>query len=97
MDVEPKLVCETCEGAGFCVRHSMHKTEQLAKLCRTRPDYKQIFDEGRWPGQPEWNVQMPSRGLGDTVAKITSAVGIKPCGGCKERQVLLNRVLPYVK
>lgn len=36
-----------------------------------------------------------SRGLGDTVAKITAAVGIKPCGGCKERQAKLNRVLPY--
>lgn len=36
-----------------------------------------------------------SKGLGDTVAKITSAVGIKPCGGCKERQKKLNRLFPY--
>lgn len=38
---------------------------------------------------------MRSRGLGDTVAKITSAVGIKPCGGCKKRQERLNNLIPY--
>ena len=37
----------------------------------------------------------PSRGLGDTVAKVTSAVGIKPCGGCKARQKWLNEKIPY--
>jgi hypothetical protein len=36
-----------------------------------------------------------SRGLGDTIEKITSAVGIKPCGGCKKRQEALNRLVPY--
>lgn len=38
-----------------------------------------------------------SRGIGDTVAKITRAVGIKPCGGCKSRQKLLNALLPNKK
>jgi hypothetical protein len=49
----------------------------------------------------------PSRGLGDTIAKITSAtkldkvaesianaVGAEDCG-CKRRQELLNRAVPY--
>jgi hypothetical protein len=36
-----------------------------------------------------------SRGLGDTIAKITNAVGIKPCGGCKKRQKKLNETFPY--
>ncbi len=36
-----------------------------------------------------------SRGLGDTIAKMTSAVGIKPCGGCKQRQEWLNKKIPY--
>jgi len=35
------------------------------------------------------------RGLGDVVAKITSAVGIKPCGGCKQRQEQLNKLMPF--
>jgi len=37
----------------------------------------------------------PSRGLGDTVAKLTKAFGIKPCGGCKKRQKKLNEWFPY--
>ena len=37
----------------------------------------------------------PSRGLGDTIAKITTAVGIKPCGGCKKRQAEWNEKVPY--
>lgn len=43
----------------------------------------------------EWTVSDPSRGLGDTIAKATSALGITPCGGCKERQAKLNRIVPY--
>lgn len=39
-------------------------------------------------------VEPASRGLGDTVAKITKAVGIKPCGGCKNRQYKLNQLIP---
>lgn len=44
---------------------------------------------------PLWTPDQPSRGLGDTVAKFTSALGIKPCGGCKERQGKLNDWWPY--
>lgn len=36
-----------------------------------------------------------SRGLGDTVAKITKAIGVRPCGGCSKRQATLNRLVPY--
>lgn len=39
----------------------------------------------------------PLRGLGDVVAAATKAVGIKPCGGCKERQKLLNKIVPFGK
>ena len=46
-------------------------------------------------GRP-WGFQPPSRGLGDTVAKIIHAVtGIKPCGGCQKRRAALNRLMPY--
>lgn len=47
----------------------------------------------------------PSKGLGDTIAKITHATGLDklfedkvthaPCGGCKQRQELLNKIFPY--
>lgn len=35
-----------------------------------------------------------SLGLGDVVAAMTAAVGIKPCGGCKGRQANLNAATP---
>lgn len=36
-----------------------------------------------------------TQGLGDTIAKITKAVGLEPCGGCKKRQKWLNDKFPY--
>lgn len=35
------------------------------------------------------------RGLGDAIAKLTSAVGIQPCGACKKRQELFNKIVPF--
>lgn len=37
----------------------------------------------------------PSRGLGDTISKVTAAIGIKPCVGCKKRAAALNNLVPY--
>jgi hypothetical protein len=40
----------------------------------------------------------PSRGLGDTVAKVikTATFGlVKHCGGCEERRKRLNELVPY--
>ena len=37
------------------------------------------------------------KGLGDTIASITSAIGIEPCDGCNERKEILNNLLPYKK
>lgn len=34
-------------------------------------------------------------GLGDVIAAATSAVGIKPCPKCKQRQAALNRAVPF--
>jgi hypothetical protein len=55
-------------------------------------------------GDPE--IPKKSRGLGDTIAKITKATGIKKAVktvfgafnkdcGCSERQAKLNRMFPY--
>lgn len=53
-------------------------------------------------------LAMKSRGLGDTIAKVTKTTGIKSivdkvasatgkdCG-CSKRQDTLNRLFPYVK
>ena len=34
-------------------------------------------------------------GLGDVIKRATSAVGIRPCGGCRQRAALLNRWLAF--
>tara|TARA_R100001086_G_scaffold226652_1_gene145397 strand:+ start:2551 stop:2883 length:333 start_codon:yes stop_codon:yes gene_type:complete len=45
------------------------------------------------------NIRVPSlasQGLGDTIEKVTRAMGVKkPCGGCKKRKDKLNRIFPY--
>lgn len=40
---------------------------------------------------------LTSKGLGDTIKKVTDKLGIKQCGGCKKRQEALNRLVPYKK
>jgi hypothetical protein len=34
-------------------------------------------------------------GLGDVVKRATSAMGIRPCGGCAQRAAALNRRLVF--
>lgn len=51
--------------------------------------------------QPRVRVPVPGLqrqvGLGDVVAGMTRAVGIKPCPPCKRRQDALNRLLAFGK
>jgi hypothetical protein len=42
---------------------------------------------------PRRTIGRSSLGLGDIIAMATSAVGVKPCGGCKERAAYLNSLL----
>ena len=41
----------------------------------------------------DWSKVKPV-GMGDAVAAVTTAAGIKPCGGCKKRQAALNKATP---
>lgn len=45
--------------------------------------------------QSNWTPDQPSRGLGSTIAKITSSLGITPCGGPKQWQAALIGPAPY--
>lgn len=36
-----------------------------------------------------------TKGLGDVIANITTAVGIEPCEGCNKRKEQLNRLFPF--
>jgi hypothetical protein len=42
-------------------------------------------------------IYIPPTGLGDTIANLTNAIGIKPCTGCKARQEALNKLFPYTR
>ena len=37
----------------------------------------------------------PSKGLGDSIKKVTEALRIRQCDACKRRQEKLNRLFPY--
>jgi hypothetical protein len=34
-------------------------------------------------------------GLGDVVKRVTTTVGIRPCGGCQRRAATLNRWMQF--
>ena len=38
-----------------------------------------------------------SKGIGDTIAKMTKTVGIEPCQGCEERRQRFNEKIAYKK
>ena len=47
------------------------------------------------PHGKKWGYTVPSKGLGDSIEKVTKAIGIKPCGGCGKRKENLNKMFPY--
>jgi hypothetical protein len=46
---------------------------------------------------PRYQVRLPgfgadtSVGLGDAIKRATASVGVRPCGGCRQRAAALNR------
>jgi hypothetical protein len=66
-----------------CIRlvHSQCTHPELAPL---RPTGEQCAACPHYRG--------PARGLGDVVANVTHAVGIRPCGGCQKRREALNEI-----
>lgn len=74
----------------------------ISSIILRRDKMKAYLEDNKWDEvkYKEWlrldiTKKNKSKGLGDTVAKITRAVGIKPCGGCKKRQAKLNKLIPY--
>ena len=80
--------------------------DQLAAIERKSPGFEQ---EAKALGETRGNMTFIDRGkycelrrkhglsvgLGDTVAKVTKAIGLKPCKRCRKRQAKLNKLLPY--
>jgi hypothetical protein len=51
------------------------------------------IDNVRRPLQLRVPFIQQQTGLGDAVAQLTRAIGVKPCEPCKQRQARLNRAL----
>ena len=64
-------------------------------LALTDADFDRIRREYRLPGRESKKATQKIRGLGDVVARLTKAVGFKPCAGCKQRQEKLNAMVPF--
>ena len=61
----------------------------------TKPHFT-IYNGRKIPYRdPETLKEAESKGLGDTIKKVTGKMGIKQCGGCKKRQAALNKLFPY--
>ena len=58
---------------------------------------------GRRAEEGAYRVRLPGFigdedvGLGDVVKRVTSAIGIQPCGGCQRRAAVLNRRLRFTR
>jgi len=53
------------------------------------------LDRNRRPIQVRVPGLHQNLGLGDAVAKVTQAVGIKPCSPCEERRRKLNEAVQF--
>ena len=77
-----KFQCTKCK-----LRIPMEESDWPLR-CRCGVRYESADDPGKM-------IEVKSRGLGDTIAKITGKLGVKSCGGCKRRQRKLNDWFPY--
>lgn len=86
---------DLCEGRGREGRPD--PSVAAVELWKSRNCQRPIVQDGS--PEIQWQVDMPSRGLGDTVAKFTRATGLDKLAGdgcgCKKRQAALNALLPY--
>ena len=80
---------DASDGWVWCERHKVKKTAHWVRLCQTRPDYFQAWEDGRGPGQPHPKVseelsEPPKTNpvkkqqylLGDRISSALSLVGI---------------------
>lgn len=80
----------TCSKCGFSYTTDIVLLPVRCRCGQVDTTGEIIVDEVGKPAKPK-----RSRGLGDTVAKITGFFGVEPCNGCTERQEALNKMFPY--
>jgi hypothetical protein len=107
--IEAELYAKGDLGADYLDRYyGVHQPfgPIIQQVSHCQHDFRPAGGDPRSASQVDWTPDMPSRGLGDTVAKLTHATGIdrlakaytrmtgRDCG-CDKRQVKLNRIKPY--
>lgn len=64
-------------------------------LVEVREDGTHVYDQDH----PAWSAAVSrgnaSRGVGDTIAMVTTALGVAPCARCNRWRAALNRIFPY--
>lgn len=83
-----KQVIYRCAHLG-CHQFAQAVTPDICESCPLR-----VFKEKK-PAPQGAPAPKRSRGVGDTIKKITAKVGITPCAACEKRAETLNRWLPY--
>lgn len=82
------------EHANIRVCHACPKRQRpCAGACLCEANGKDITENANAHDCPE--QRFPARGIGDVVAKVTTAFGIKPCEKCKETQKRWNEAMPF--
>ena len=117
--IKTESLCHLCQfrqdyfdlwerGAGPMQSLLPEKSEKIEEAEEIEPQkhHEETFEQRFFMGDPD--IPLKSRGLGDTVAKITKVTGIKAIVDkindalgreckCKERQSKLNKLVPYEK
>jgi hypothetical protein len=86
-----------CTGHAHC-RSCRNRKSNFRRVMAVRFTLPGGVEDFECPYGRPWNGEQPKgpvRGLGDVVAAVTKAVGIRPCGGCAKRQAALNKLVPF--
>ena len=67
------------------------------KTCEKEPEEPSPRRKPHRVRLPGFIAPEDERGLGDVIARVTYAVGIAPCGGCRERAARLNNWLVFTR
>lgn len=69
----------------------------LIAMMKTKPPINQTGERQPYRMRLPGFVTEKEVGLGDVIKRATSAVGMRPCGGCKGRAATLNRWFVFTR
>jgi hypothetical protein len=69
-----------------------HQRAQKYATWRNKKTMPEVWIDAIESTYPTTAEQPKGVGLGDVIKKVTDALGIKQCGGCKKRQEILNKL-----